>query len=325
MVTFCVNDLMNGEKCCLDGKESQILVWWFCTVGHCVHPTLAFLQVLATDGPCGLAFKCSVLGLFFCFPPSRVLQFLNERGKTKKVNILALQLPPVWGCRGDGSTQGSPIMSPFSSSPSSSSLFATSSSLSLPASPLLLSDFGAACDSTPGWFGHSSVTSLNFPDKCGAPNFKSCFPTLWVAENWKKCKRSILCGRPVHSSSSACVGAVQPANCKQLVVFTLKWFCLNFRLIWERNCRMDEGGRPSNRVSFERQMSQGGTEHDGDEGSTEARRRWNTENFWICKGDVPADMRSDSGEIIWVLWGHADSRKQHLEHLDLQDRNCNYD
>lgn len=183
--------------------------------------------------PMWFGFQVFCPWVIFCFPPRRVLLFLSEEGeKQKKVNILALQLPPVWGCRGDGSTQGSPIMSPFSSSPSSSSLFTTSSSLSLPASPLLMSNFGAACDSTAGWFGRLSVTSLNFPDKCGAPNFKSCFPTLWVAENRKKCKRSILRGCPVHSST--CVGAVQPANWKQLVVFTLEWFCLNFRLIWER-------------------------------------------------------------------------------------------
>lgn len=175
----------------------------FCTVGHWVRPTLAFLQASATDGPCGLAFKCSVLGLFFASHQAEFCYFSTKGGKTKRANILALRLPPMWGCRGDGGIQGSPIMSPFSSSPSSSSLFTTSSSLSLPASPLLLSNFGAACDSTAGWFGHSSVTSLNFPDQHGAPNFKSCFPTWPKTE---KSARDQFCAAALCTAAAACQG-----------------------------------------------------------------------------------------------------------------------
>lgn len=89
MVTCYVNDLMNGRKCCLDERESQILVRWLCTVGHCVHPTLAFLQVLATDGPCGLAFKCSVLGLFFASH-----HFSTQGEKQKKSQHLGASAAP---------------------------------------------------------------------------------------------------------------------------------------------------------------------------------------------------------------------------------------
>lgn len=235
---------MNGKKCGLDETESQILVRWFLHHGSLRPSHFSLSANLGHRWPMWFGFQVFCPWVVFCFPPSRVLLFLCKRGKTKRANILALLRPPMWGCRGDGSTQGSPIMSPFSSSPSSSSLFTTSSSLSLPASPLLLSNFGAACDSTAGWFGHPSVTSLNFPDKCGAPNFKSCFPTLWVAENRKKCQRSILRGRPVHSSSSSGV-CVSGRFSQQIVsnwLFLHNWFCLNFRLIWERNCRMTEGG-----------------------------------------------------------------------------------
>lgn len=166
-----------GEKCGLDETESQILVRWFLHRGS-LRPSRFSLS--ARPQMAHVVRLSSVLSLGCFLLPTKPSSAISQpKGKNKKSQHLGssaaprVRLPWRWEHTGVPDNESVLIITLFQPS-----------FLQLP--PLLasqrlrccLSNFGAACDSTAGRFGHSSVTSLNFLDKCGAPSFKSCFTTL---------------------------------------------------------------------------------------------------------------------------------------------------